>query len=273
MRGEFVDVGGARLYYYAAGTRGSGDPVVLIHGFPTCGHLWTDVVPELPAGHRVIVLDLLGFGRSDPPGQHPVSVRAHADRVVGLLDLLGVNHAAVVGHDVGGAIALTMAARHPLRVSRLGLVASAAFDAWPAREVKLARAMLPLTRHLPPAWILSVLRADLQRGYVDADRAQRSIARYVRPFAGAAGRDILFRHLVELDAADTEVLTPRLRELVQPTAIVWGRHDPFLPVATGRRLHEAIPGSTLEIVEEGCHFLPEDAPRAVAAAIAGLLAR
>lgn len=273
MRGEFVDVGGARLYYYAAGTRGSGDPLVLIHGFPTCGHLWADVVPELPTGHRVIVLDLLGFGRSDPPGRHPVSVRAHAERVVALLDLLGVNHAAVVGHDVGGAIALSIAARHPQRVSRLGLVASAAFDAWPSREVKLARAMLPLTRHLPPAWILSVLRADLQRGYVDADRAQRSIARYVRPFAGAAGRDTLFRHLVELDAAETAALTPRLPGLVQPTAIVWGRHDPFLPVATGHRLHEAIPGSTLEIVEEGCHFLPEDAPGRVAAAITGLLAR
>lgn len=273
MRGEFVDVGGARLYYYAAGTRGAGDPVVLLHGFPTCGHLWADVVPHLPAGHRIIVVDLLGYGRSDPPGGHAVGIRGHADRVIGLLDLLGVNYACVVGHDIGGAVALTMATRHPQRVSRLGLVSSAAFDAWPTREMKIARAMLPLTRHLPPTWILSVLRADLQRGYVDGDRAQRSIARYIRPFADVGGRDAIFRHMLELDPADVEVLTPRLKDLVQPTAIVWGRHDPFLPVKTAHRLHEAIPGSTLEIVEDGCHFIPEEAPQQVAGVIADLLAR
>ena len=49
MRGEFLDLGGARLYYYAAGTRGAGDPVVFLHGFPTSSHLWRDVVPLVPA--------------------------------------------------------------------------------------------------------------------------------------------------------------------------------------------------------------------------------
>ena len=57
MRGEFLDVGGARLYYYAAGTRGGGEPLVLIHGFPTSSHLWQDLVPLLPDGRRVVVPD------------------------------------------------------------------------------------------------------------------------------------------------------------------------------------------------------------------------
>ena len=73
MRGEFVDVGGARLYYYAAGSRGAGEPIVLIHGFPTSSHLWRDVVPLLPTGRRVVVLDLLGYGRSDPPMERDLS--------------------------------------------------------------------------------------------------------------------------------------------------------------------------------------------------------
>ncbi len=64
MRGEFLDLSGARLYYYAAGTRGAGVPVVFLHGFATSGHLWADVVPLMPAGHRLVVLDLLGYGRS-----------------------------------------------------------------------------------------------------------------------------------------------------------------------------------------------------------------
>lgn len=273
MRGEFVDVGGARLYYYAAGSRGAGDPIVLLHGFPTSSHLWADVVPHLPTGHRVIVVDLLGYGRSDPPGSHPVGIRSHADRLIGLLDALGVNYACVVGHDIGGAVALSAAVRHPQRVSRLGLVSTAAFDAWPTREVKIARAMLPLTRHLPPTWLLSVLRADLHRGYTDGSRATRSIDRYIRPFADDEGRDAFFEHLTQLDPRDTVALTPRLATLVQPTAIVWGRHDPFLPVRIARRLHEAIPGSTLEVIEDGCHFIPEEAPQRVAAAVASLLTR
>ena len=67
MRGEFIDVNGARLYYYAAGSRGVGEPVVFLHGFPTSSHLWTEVVPLVPKGHRVVVVDLLGYGRSDRP--------------------------------------------------------------------------------------------------------------------------------------------------------------------------------------------------------------
>src|SRR5215213_5873723 len=99
MRGEFLDLGEVRLYYYAAGSRGAGEPIVLLHGFPTSAHLWSDVVPSLPAGHRVVVLDLLGFGRSDPPSSSAaVDMRSHAERVVAVLDRLGINFACLVGH-------------------------------------------------------------------------------------------------------------------------------------------------------------------------------
>jgi 2-hydroxymuconate-semialdehyde hydrolase len=273
MRGEFVDLAGVRLYYYAAGTRGVGEPVVFLHGFPTSGHLWTDVVPLVPAGHRVVVLDLLGFGRSDRPQGHPVSIRAHADRVIELFDVLGINYACVVGHDVGGGIAQWLAVRHPQRVSRLCLVDSVAFDAWPTRDVKLARAMLPLTRHLPATWLLSILRSDLLRGYEDHDRGTRSIELYVRPFASTEGRDAFMEHLLGLDAADTVAVAPRLKDIGSPTAIVWGRHDPFLPFAIAQRLQGQIPGATLDVVPAGRHFTPEDAPAKIGDALEALLRR
>jgi pimeloyl-ACP methyl ester carboxylesterase len=273
MRGEFVDLGGVRLYYYAAGTRGAGEPVVFLHGFPTSGHLWTDVVPLVPAGHRVVVLDLLGYGRSDRPQGHPVTIRGHADRVIEFLDNLGINFACVVGHDIGGGIAQSMAVRYPQRVSRLLLVNSVAFAEWPTRNVKLARAMLPLTRHLPATWLLSILRSDLLRGYQDHDRGARSIELYVRPFASAEGRDAFMEHLLALDSADTAAVAPRLKDIVVPTTIVWGRHDPFLPVTLGKRLQAAIPRATLEVVPTASHFVPEDAPAKIGDALAGLLTR
>ena len=273
MRGEFVDVDGARLYYYAAGSRGAGEPIVLLHGFPSSSHLWTRVVPLLPDGHRVVVLDLLGFGRSDRPLGRDVSIRGHAERAVAVLDQLGINYACVVGHDVGGGIAQTIAVRWPHRVSRLCLVDSVAFGEWPTREVRMARATLPLTRHLPATWVLSVLRGDLLRGYTDGEEGTHSIDLYVKPFASPGGRDALVQHLQALDAAETEALTPRLATLVQPTALVWGAHDPFLPLGIGRRLQEAIPGATLDVIPDARHFTPEESPERVARAIGELLAR
>ena len=73
MRGEFLDLGGHQLYYYAAGTRGAGEPVLFLHGFPASSHLWGSVVRAMPGGHRLIVLDQLGYGRSDRPEGAPVS--------------------------------------------------------------------------------------------------------------------------------------------------------------------------------------------------------
>lgn len=273
MRGEFLDLDGVRLYYYAAGSRGAGEPIVLIHGFPTSGHLWSDVVPELPAGHRVVVLDLLGFGRSDPPRGHAVDIRSHAERLMSVLDHLGINYACLVGHDIGGGIAQYAAIRYPHRVSRMALVSSVAFDGWPSREVRIARAMLPLTRHLPPSWILSVVRTDLLRGYSDHERGTHEIDLYLRPFSESAGRDTLVRHLQQLDSRDTAALAPRLKDVVCPTAVLWGDQDPFLPHALGARLAAAIPGATFDLVQGAGHFLPEEHPGAVVACISALLGR
>lgn len=273
MRGEFIDLEGARLYYYAAGSRGAGDPVVLLHGFPSSSHLWNDVVPFMPPGHRVVVVDLLGYGRSDRPNGRDVSVRGHADRTLLFLDALGINRACIAGHDVGGGIAQMLAIRHPARVASLCLVNSVAFADWPTRDVKVARAMLPLTRHLPATWLLSILRTDLARGYAHEERGAHSVEKYVRPFASPEGRDAFMEHLLALDAADTEALEPRLKDVVQPTAIVWGAFDPFLPLALGERLHRAIPGSTFTVIPDVRHFTPEEAPEQVAATIGQLLAR
>ena len=275
MRGEFLDLADARLYYYAAGTRGAGEPIVFLHGFATSGHLWSDVVSLMPAGHRLVVLDLLGHGRSDPPRARSLTLGAHAERVAQLLDTLGIARACVVGHGLGGGVAQALAVHWPQRVSRLALVSSIGFANWPTRDVRLARFFLPLLRLLPPSWMLSMLRVELERGSGngDAARASRSIDRYLRPFAGEVGRDTLARHVAALDARETAALAQRLGDVAIPTTVLCGADDPFLPVRLARRLAAAIPGAVLEIVPDVHHFLPEEAPRRVADALAALCAR
>ena len=137
----------------------------------------------------------------------------------------------------------------------------------------MAQATLSLTRHLPSAILLPVVRLDLLRGYVDDDRGSRSLAQYMLPFDTTEGRDALMEHLAALDNAETVAMEPRLKDVVQPTAIVWGAHDPWLPTKVAKRLNSAIPGSTLEIVADARHFTPEEVPERIGSALSVLLAR
>lgn len=273
MRGEFIDVGGARLYYFAAGTRGSGEPIVLIHGFPTSSHLWSSLVPLLPEGHRIVVLDLLGFGRSDVPTRHDLSIRGHAERVVALLDALSISLAAVVGHDLGGGIAQALAINWPSRVSRLVLCDSVAFGHWPGWRTRLARSLMSLTRRLPPQWILAAIRRHLGRGYSVRQRGAHSVEHYLRPFVGEPGRDILMRHLAALDSGETAALGHRLNSVRAPTAVVWGQDDPFLSRRIAERLRATIPHASLDYIPNGRHFIPEEAPERLAQVVAKVIRR
>lgn len=273
MRGEFLDLSGARLYYYAAGTRGAGAPVVFIHGFPTSSHLWSDVVPLMPHGHRLVVLDLLGYGRSDRPLYRGVDIRAHAARIVELLDELRIRRACIVGHGIGGGIAQSLAIRHPERVSHLALIDSVAFDRWPTIEARLARASLPVTQFLPPDVLLAILRRDMQHGYADHARASHSLDLYLRPFKDSDGRRALLAHIRALTSRETVKLGRQLGKIRAPTAIVWGEHDRVISLSVGRRLHTMIPSATLDVLADGRHFTPEELPRQVADVIAALLQR
>jgi pimeloyl-ACP methyl ester carboxylesterase len=273
MRGEFIDVGGARLYYYAAGTRGAGEPVVLIHGFPTSSHLWAGVVPLVPAGYRVIVPDLMGFGRSDPPlatgPAGDLSVRGHADRILALLDELRVERACLVGHGIGAAIALSVADRRPGRVTRVCLVNAVTAASWPSRQAQLARAVAAASALFPSWALLSLVRRMLARDLPASIHVAHVPDQYLRPFSAPGGSAILVRHLRALSARPA--LPPPSQRFAGPTAIVWGAQDDVLPIADARLLHTAIPQATLDVISGG-HIAPVESPEQVAAVLTRLLA-
>jgi pimeloyl-ACP methyl ester carboxylesterase len=273
LRGEFVEVDGARLYYYAAGTRGKADPLLFLHGFPTSSHLWRDVVPEIPAGNRIVVADLLGYGRSDRPGKKDVGIAGHAARVIGLMDALRIEHCAVVGHDLGGGVAQYLAVEHPARVTRMALISSVGFDEWPPGALKTARAGLPLAKRLPAKPMMSMLRRALKGAYEEEEHGAHSVEMYLRPFETPGGREALMAHVGALDCAETEALAPKLKKLKLPTAIIWGEDDPFLPLSIGMRLEQAIPKATLHVLPGVMHYPPETAPESVAKVLESWLKR
>lgn len=271
MRGEFLDLAGHRLYYYAAGSRGIGEPVLFLHGFPTSSYLWNSVVRCMPAGYRLIVLDQLGYGRSDRGEGAAMTVSAHAQRALAVLDTLQVRQACLVGHDLGGAVAQYLAVHTPERVTRLALINSVGFDAWPRWRTRLARTLIGVAKHCPAALLAGEAHAALLRGFVDRDEGRRTLDQFLHPFVSDAGRDALLAHLVAQTSDETAQLP--LGEVRVPTAIVHGARDPFVPASIARRLQAAIPHATLEVIADGSHFLPLNAPDRVAACIAELLAR
>ena len=270
MRGEFVDVAGTRVYYYAAGTRGVGEPVVFLHGFPMSSRLWHSVVRDFPPGHRLVICDLPGYGRSDPPRQADPAPCARI--LIGLLDDLRIPRACLVGHGWGGAVAQAIAVEAPDRVSRLALISSDAFGEPPRRMARLARALLPLARRAPAGFLAGLVQGSLRAGFADRERSRLTLDTCLRPFTTPLGRDTLAGHLRAL-GRPAEDLTARLAMLAIPTAIIWGARDPFQPVRRAERLHHALPGSTLDVIAEASHFVPEDAPERVIARLGELLQR
>lgn len=276
MRGEFVDLGVTRLYYYAAGTRGAGEPVVFIHGFPSSSHLWHGVVREMPEGHRLVVVDLLGFGKSDRPGVASLAATAHADRIRLLMDDLGIGAACIVGHGMGGAVAQALALDAATRVTRLCLVNSSAFDAWPRGAARFARALAafpPVGRAIGAPLLAGLVHGSLLKGFADEEAGGRALDNFLRAYTMRLGVDALVSQLRVMHDASVRALGARLSSITQPTAVVWGADDPWLRLSIGERIRNTIEGATLEVIAGARHFTPEDAPAAVAAAIGVLLKR
>jgi len=270
LRGEFVDVGNTRLYYYASGTRGGGEPVLFVHGFPTSSHLWARVVPLVPPGHRVVVPDLLGFGRSDPPPRGAtagtLTVDAHARRLTDLVDVLGISTLCLVGHGIGAAIALEMARANPKRVTRLVLVSPVFSLVQSTVAHRALRIILPLARLVPASWTLGVLHRRLARLYRGSSTHDQPIDHYLRPFSGPGGVGTLVAHVRGLAPSPARSLQ---RQGVPPSqaslrvTIVRGADDVLLSRDGAENVRAQLAGRSVAEISGG-HFCPEESPEQLA---------
>jgi pimeloyl-ACP methyl ester carboxylesterase len=231
--------------------------VLLLHGIAGNCHTWDSVTGLLASDVRVIAPDMLGHGASAKP-RGDYSLGAFASGVRDLLELLGIDTATVVGHSLGGGIAMQFAYQYPDRCERLVLVSSGGLG----REVTplLRAATLPgaewvvpllgrLARKTPIAPVLPPGAAEVARNFAslaesDAGRAFVHTARAVMDITGQ-----------RIDASDRLYLAATM-----PTLLVWGDRDRFIPIEHGRRAAELIPGSRFEEFRAG-HFPMHDEPR------------
>jgi 2-hydroxymuconate-semialdehyde hydrolase len=265
---DLVGAGGHQIAFTRAGR---GPAVVLIHGIPTSSYLWRGVVPPIvAAGLEVITLDLLGYGASDKPVEADLGIKAQSGVLVEALRALNWPGGTLVGHDIGGGVAQLIAVDHPEVATHLVLVDSIVYDSFP--EPGIARLK-------DPAWdgILGAPDFDLKkglmkafkRGMVHAGRiTPEMIDAYERPFHRAEGR---LAYLRAARALRTEELSSRMdavEKLELPTLVVWGAEDVFQPLKSGEHLAQTMLNGRFEVIQQAGHFLPEDAPEALAHLIA-----
>jgi len=267
--GKFVEVEGLRLHYLE---RGKGDPVLLLHGWPTSSYLYREMLGTLGEGNRAIALDLPGFGRSDKPLDASYSFPFHERVLQGFLDALGIERTGLVVHDLGGPIGLYWASRHPERLSRLALLNTLVYarPSW-AVVAFVAGARTPGVR----SWLTSPrgLRFAMRFGVHDKERlTEEAIAAYREPFQTKQARKVLLKSATALHLGGFRQIERWLPAAEVPVRIVYGKRDRILPdvARTMRKVSRDLPTEPEITVLEDCgHFIQEERPQDIAAILAG----
>ncbi len=261
-----VKANGVRLRVVEAG---EGPCIVLLHGLFVDGRIWSGVESALSASYRVVSPDLPGFGQSEKPpeSRYPYGIQSFASAVVDLYAGLEFGRAALVGHGLGGAVAITLAARYPELISRLILVDSLCYPTKPAFVHRMAT--FPLVGGFAFKQLLGKtgFRAHFREAYPDTDagRFGRRLDHYYDAFNTPAARASTLSTLRA--TRDTRAVVADIARVSVPTLVLWGRHDSLYPAAHGQRMAREIRQSGFRLLSTG-HAPHAAEPEEVAAAIA-----
>lgn len=270
LRENQVSVAGVRSPVLEGGPGDSEEAVVFVHGNPGSARDWERLAAAVAKHGRVVAPTMPGFGRADKPDDFEYTVEGYARHLAGLLEALAVRRAHLVLHDFGGAWGLAWAATHPDAFASLVFInIGVPID---YRWHYLAR--IWRTPVLGELFMAATTRAGfhlslkhgnprglpnefVDRMYDDFDRAtRRAVLRLYRAteLAEGAGR-----------------VAARLRPLRRPTLVVWGVHDPYVPVSLAERQREVFPDAEIVLLEESGHWPFADDPEGVEAAVVPFL--
>jgi pimeloyl-ACP methyl ester carboxylesterase len=278
IRSRDIEASGMRSRVVEAGKPSAREAVVFVHGVPGSSEDWGGLVGRVGAFARAVAVDMPGFGRSErpPPHRFDYTVDAYARHLDRVLSEVRIDRAHLVLHDFGGLWGLTWAAHRHDRLASLVLVNSGILLGfrWP-RLARLFRT--PLVGELMMASVRSS-DADAFAQHLAVERSRplpRSFTdRVFRELDRGTARAILriYRTTRDVDGLG-RCLWAALAPLSRPTLVVWGRHDPYIPVEQSARQRETFPDAELSVLDDSAHWPMADDPGALEACVVPFLQR
>jgi pimeloyl-ACP methyl ester carboxylesterase len=253
--------------------RGSGPPVVFVHGVGVNGDLWRGVVPGLAGEHRCIAPDLPFGGHSRPlhPGAD-MSLPGLARIVADFIAALDLDDVTVVANDTGGAVTQWLVGHHPDRIGRLVLTSCDAFEKFPPAPQLYLKPAARLGLLGVVAWLVKfkpVQRTPTAYGWTTKRPIDAAIMRsYTDPIRTIKGvRQDLASLLRAVDTRYTFEAAESLRGFDKPAIVLWGADDKLFPREHGERLAELLPQGQFDTIADSRTFVPEEQPERLAAIV------
>lgn len=261
---HFAEIDGVRIHYQEKGT---GTPLVLLHGYTSSTYSWKDVFEPLAKSFHVIAVDLKGFGFSGKP-DGDYTRRAQAILVAHLLEHLNIDKAWLCGNSMGGEVALNVAVANPQRVAGLILIDSAGVEVPGGGSLAPSYLLIPVVGRVLIALALRsdrLVREGLEKSFYDHNRiTQERVAAYYLPLQTRGGQLAALRARTQAGQFPVE---PELGRINVDTLILWGAQDALIPVAAGHKLNALIKRSKLVTFENCGHLPQEEMPERVVAEI------
>jgi pimeloyl-ACP methyl ester carboxylesterase len=272
---KVLELHGDRIAYR---DEGDGEVLLLIHGMAGSSETWRSVIPPLSKKFRVIAPDLLGHGESAKP-RTDYSLGAFAVWLRDFLDELGVSHATVVGHSLGGGVAMQFVYQHPDYAQRLILISSGGLGpdvGWVLRLLSApgAEFVLPIVAPPPVLSVGNKLRSWMKSAGIRSPRGAELWSAYSSLSDGQTRQSFLrtLRSVVDYRGQAVSALNRlRLREDL-PVMAIWGECDGIIPVDHAYAAHEARTDARLEVLPDVGHFAQVEAPERVVELIEDFIA-
>lgn len=249
---------------------GDGPPVVLLHGTPSWSYLWRHVAPRLAERYSVYVFDWPGYGDSARGPEVNINWDVQARRLGELFAQWGLEHPAVVAHDIAPVLAMRAHLLEGVDMGPLVLADAGFVPPFVTGFSRHVRDHIGVYRAIPS----HIAEAMIQR-HVETTVAQpmrpETLAAYMRPWRGEAAVAAYWRAVASYDEGLAAPAVERLDRVEAPTLVLWGADDAWEPAWKADELAGLIPGARRELIEGAGHFAPEDAPDAFADAVARFL--
>ena len=268
---QFVTLEGMKVHLRDEGPRNDPQPIVLLHGTSASLHTWDGWAAALREKHRVIRVDMPGFGLTGPTPDGDYRMPVYSHFVVALLDALHVQHAVLAGNSLGGYVAWKTAVDYPDRVSKLILVDAAGYAFTPSSvPIGFKLAQVPMLSGVMSNILpRSVIESSLRNVYGDASKiTPELIDRYYELALRAGNRKSLAARFSQNKPGEFEAQIPQIK---QATLILWGGLDRLIPPDNAQRFHHDIANSSVVVFDNLGHVGHEEEPAATVAAAQAFL--